>query len=304
MWKPIIGGVDASPEGAWAATAAWNISTAAGVGCRLVHAVRDVWLPPDAHWDDGLPNALRQELLAETRAQLIEALTGNVPDPCLELLEVHMGRSPAVLAEIAAERDAGLIVVGGKRHTGFGRWIAGRTAHRLVRSVDIPLLIAGDPDSFRRILAAVDLSEVARPTLEAAEEFAALFGGDVRVLHAVEPLPTRLERAGILDRDAYQAQIVRHLESEVWPLATLDRSEHVVRYAAAQPAIEIEAATWRADLVVVGSHGHGRKDHVLLGSVTEALLNDLPASLLVVPVRHRKVLRVEKRRSVKMGAPQ
>jgi len=35
--------------------------------------------------------------------------------------------------------------------------------------------------------------------------------------------------------------------------------------------------------VVVGSHGKGWVDRLLLGSTTERLLDQLPASLLVVP---------------------
>jgi universal stress protein family protein len=35
--------------------------------------------------------------------------------------------------------------------------------------------------------------------------------------------------------------------------------------------------------VVVGSHGKGWVERLLIGSVTERLLNQLPSSLLVVP---------------------
>jgi nucleotide-binding universal stress UspA family protein len=46
----------------------------------------------------------------------------------------------------------------------------------------------------------------------------------------------------------------------------------------------VEAKQWEAQLVVVGSSGHGLVDRVLPGSVTEGLLNNLPTSLLVVPI--------------------
>jgi len=39
------------------------------------------------------------------------------------------------------------------------------------------------------------------------------------------------------------------------------------------------------DLVIVGSHGKGWVDRVLLGSTTERLLNKLPCPVLVIPVR-------------------
>jgi nucleotide-binding universal stress UspA family protein len=45
-----------------------------------------------------------------------------------------------------------------------------------------------------------------------------------------------------------------------------------------------EASDWQADVLVVGSHGKGWAQRVLLGSVTERLINHLPTSLLVAPV--------------------
>ena len=44
-----------------------------------------------------------------------------------------------------------------------------------------------------------------------------------------------------------------------------------------------EATNWNADLIVVGSHGKGWVDRLLMGSTTERLLTFLPASVLVVP---------------------
>ncbi len=42
-WKPIVVGVEASPEAAGAAAFAVRLSRRAGTSCHLVHAVRDAW---------------------------------------------------------------------------------------------------------------------------------------------------------------------------------------------------------------------------------------------------------------------
>jgi nucleotide-binding universal stress UspA family protein len=60
--------------------------------------------------------------------------------------------------------------------------------------------------------------------------------------------------------------------------------DRVVRRGRADEEIAEEASAWHADVVVLGSHGRGWVDRLLIGSTTERLLNRLPASLLVVPI--------------------
>ena len=67
--------------------------------------------------------------------------------------------------------------------------------------------------------------------------------------------------------------------------------DRVIRRGRADEEIAEEAAVWRADLLVVGSHGKGWIDRLLIGSTTERLLNRLPTSLLVVPISKPAVKR-------------
>ncbi|HEY0426921.1 MAG TPA: universal stress protein [Pyrinomonadaceae bacterium] len=42
------------------------------------------------------------------------------------------------------------------------------------------------------------------------------------------------------------------------------------------------AKEWKADLIVIGSHGRGFWGRMLLGSITDSLVHDAPCSVLVV----------------------
>lgn len=46
-----------------------------------------------------------------------------------------------------------------------------------------------------------------------------------------------------------------------------------------------EAERWGADLIIVGSHGYGWWERVLLGSVSQAIVHHAPCSVEVVRVR-------------------
>ncbi len=285
-WQPVVVGVDSSPEGAMAATVGWTVAQQAGVSCHLLHVMRE-----PSHLGLGARAAaegerITQQLLQAERKAIQETLTGQVPTEALERLEVRMGNAAWVLAQAVSEYAAGLLVLGGKHHAAPVRWFGGSTVHHTVRTVDVPLLVTTPgATTFAKVLVAVDLSHATPATLAGAVAFAAPFVTEMRVLHVVEPLPSIPDVGIQLD----EGEHLRLAEAGTADLvASLDLGaplEHVVRCGAPARTVAEEAAQWAADLVIVGSHGKGWVDRVLLGSTTERLLNRLPCSVLVIPIR-------------------
>jgi nucleotide-binding universal stress UspA family protein len=269
-WKPIVVGVDGSPEAASAAVFAAGLAQRAATACRLVHASRDAL--------GSVP-----EPGGEQRAQVVAALGTRVPAAVLETLMIRRGRPAAVLNGAVATLGAELVVLGGKHHPALARWLGGSTSVNVVRTTLVPLLVTVGAPAIRRVLVAVDVSAAAGPTLTAAERYAALFGAELRALSVVEPLPVVVEVPQPDTTDYYRLW-EETIARDVWPLIRAPGVSTVVRRGtAALDAILREAAEWRSDLLVVGSHGKGSVTRMLVGSVTEGLINHLPTSLLVVP---------------------
>ena len=289
-WKPIIVAVDDSPEAAIAATLGWRLAAAAGTTCHLVHVVHDPGTAFASLAMKGRSGELEPALLALLGPRLRAALAQSVPPEAIDRLRILVGRT-AVMLNIEAERlAAGLVIVGGKHHPLLGRWLGGSTARDAVRTLSVPVLVtAGLPAALRRVLVAVDLSYAAKPTIAEAERFVTLAGGAMRAIHVLQPLPYVPESGPFVEQQRFNDDSVAALEQDVWPLVRLPGAERTVR--SGDPAVELaaEAAEWRADLLVVGSHGKGWVERALLGTVTERLLNQLPVSLLVVPVRKPEV---------------
>ncbi len=61
----------------------------------------------------------------------------------------------------------------------------------------------------------------------------------------------------------------------------IDLSVHVSKGAPDEILIET-AREWKADLIVIGSHGRGFWERMLLGSITDSLVHHAPCSVLVV----------------------
>ena len=168
-WEPMVVGVDGSAEAAGAAALAQRIARVAGSECRLIHAVRDEWAPLAAVGDAKQVREMQRLQLAVARQQVTEALQGRVAPELFEMLDVRFGPAAVVLQQVAEERRAGLLVLGGKHHNVVERWFGGSTSLNVVRTATVPVLVtAGAPQAIRRVLVAADLSAAALPTVALA----------------------------------------------------------------------------------------------------------------------------------------
>jgi nucleotide-binding universal stress UspA family protein len=213
-----------------------------------------------------------------------QSLGLKLPAEIVAGLKVANGRPPMVLNDAVAQAGGGMIVLGGKHHSALGRWLGGSTSHNMVRAAAVPVLVtAGEPREIERILVSVDVSPAAKPTLELAERFAGLLGAKLRAISVMEPLPLMPE-APPVDLREYYDMWEEMLKRDVWPLLRTPGVETIVRHGNVIETLLREVHEWPADLLVVGSHGKNLAQRMLLGSVTEQLLNHLPTSVLVAPI--------------------
>ncbi len=281
-WQPIVVGVDASPEAAGAAAFAVRMSQRAGTSCHLIHAARDAWASVGV--EEGV-DELWHTLIDQARANITATQNNVVPKELTDDMTVRLGPAHLVLKQAVRELGAELVVLGGKHHSALGRWLGGSTSLNVARTTEVPVLVvAGAPTAIRHVLVTVDGSAASRPTLEAADRYAALFGAELRALSVLQPLPVIPGMTQAYETGEYYAMSEELLARDVWSLIRTPGVERIVRYGMAVETIAREATEWGADLLIVGSHGKGWTERVLVGSVTERLLNHLPTSLLVVPV--------------------
>ena len=290
-WQPIIAGVDGSLESFRAASLAWRIARAADARCVLVHAVSDVWVPGGLAPLVNSPDIF-DKLVSDLQRQLAHEVGAEVPEAVRKGLVARPGRAGVVLDEIVREYGASLVVVGGRHHGALARGLGGSTAHHLVRTSPAPVLVVAASSRPQRVLVATDLFGAAGPTLATAARYADLFDAQLRVLHVVEPakfptvVPLSIDMAQFEQQSRLEFERLVELE-----LSRVPPDDRVVRCGRADEEIAEEASAWGADLLVIGSHGRGWIDRLLIGSTTERLLNRLPTSLLVVPINKPAVRR-------------
>ena len=146
-----------------------------------------------------------------------------------------------------------------------------------------------------KILIATDGSEFSRAAIEKCCRTAVITENtEIKILSvfenvypmAAEPFAISPEYVREMEEAARnQAEnIVAEAENQIrecLPDAVVPITAQVSR-GAAEGAIIEEAENWGADLIVVGSHGRGFWGRMFLGSVSQAVINHAPCSVLVV----------------------
>lgn len=141
----------------------------------------------------------------------------------------------------------------------------------------------------RRVLAAVDPSDVSVRAYRAAAATAERYGATLDCVYCDDPPPAELAAyaAPPLDDEARRRALVAALQKKLGPQARL----RVVRGDPVRSLLRL-ARERKYDLLVMGSHRRAGLARVLLGSVAEAVVRDAPCPVLVVPSALKPLRRV------------
>lgn len=144
----------------------------------------------------------------------------------------------------------------------------------------------------RRILCPIDFSEASRHALDHAVALAAWYGSQITALHLCNPvfLPTPPILFAEFPSTALPTEVDRQelkarLESWLDSARAAGVAAEVRFEEGHNPAAGILecAASLPADLIILGTHGRGALERLLLGSVAEKVLRKASCPVLTVP---------------------
>jgi nucleotide-binding universal stress UspA family protein len=148
----------------------------------------------------------------------------------------------------------------------------------------------------KQILVATDFSEPSQNALNYGRDLARSYGATLHVLHVSENFLARYSpELGFVVPDV-QADLDRTARRELDALLTADdlRTLKIVPAveSAANPAAAIVdyARVHEIDLIVVGTHGRGMVQHLIMGSVAERVVRTAPCPVLAVRAHEREFI--------------
>lgn len=255
------------------------------------------------HVASQAPLAQLRQLLGTADERVAEALQEGLREAMRELgesvrqrfavapaLDVSTGDLlPGLLARVDAAR-ADLLVLGARGASFLRHILLGSTAERLLSSARVPVLVVRLPphERYRCVLVPVDFSPVSLRALRLAAEVAP--GAVITAMHVYEvPFEGQLRYAGVDEAkiEHYRSLAAARAQANLAGLLETSGIEPgrlrtvMVNGDVSQRILEYEQEL-DCELIVVGKHGAGVFEELLLGSTTKHLLAEAQGDVLVV----------------------
>jgi nucleotide-binding universal stress UspA family protein len=216
-------------------------------------------------------------------------------------VEVHTGLAPSMILEVARARQAELIVLTSRGHTGLTRWALGSVAQKVARHAEMPVLLLHEegalplgphpePERPLRALVALDGSAAAEsalgPTVQVVVGLAGAGPAAIHLLQVAHPAgelePSRAYLKGQVER--LRAAQPEELKLEIsWSVARdQDVAEAIARTAETGESVAGAAAPGGCDLIALTTYGASGRQAWALGSVAERVVGGSKLPLLVV----------------------
>lgn len=140
-----------------------------------------------------------------------------------------------------------------------------------------------------KIIVAVDLSDVATVALNHTVSFAKAFKSHVRILHVEVPVPTYIGNEIVqpvlpTDNEEELDRIKKDLSAMVDHLSKkgVEADFELVKGPIVESIIE-KAASYNADMIILGAHNHGFLYRAFIGSVCSGVVKHSPCPVLIIP---------------------
>jgi nucleotide-binding universal stress UspA family protein len=210
-------------------------------------------------------------------------------------IAVQCGHPARVVLDTAYRQMAGLVVLGPHRGDALTDAVNGTIVEKVLGAAACPVLIArGETqEPYRHVIVALDGTPHGADVVRAIEALGLTRESRATVVHAHEPLYIGMmnivgvgAEAAMAYADSSRMQAAAHLE-ELIRKSSDDPARFEIAVVEQRPATAILGAinTLKADLVVLGTRGHGRFRRALLGSTASDVMRTAGCDVLLVPDR-------------------
>jgi len=295
-FKHVLSATDLSKPSLQAVDRGFWIAQQQAARYTVLHALGLDVLGTLNEWVGGESAQVVRKIVEHART----ALEAHVADPRRNLgiqsdIRLEPGTAASVIPEQVEALAADLLLLGAHGSGFLRKMLFGATASTILRKCKVPVLIvkAARRRNYESVLVTVDFSPGSARALQHALALAP--DAHLTLIHVVDmPFDNQLRYAGVSDeviqhyRIDAQEKALRRLHDAAVQVG-LKPDQYVARALHGDATREILAqeSACAGDLIVMGKHGTHVTEELLLGSVTNHVLAQSRADVLVVLDEHR-----------------
>ncbi len=287
----ILVATDLSAPARHAVGRAFRVAAETGADLTLTHVVSQSALDNLARLFGTQAVPVEQRILDAARDELsrlvsdysrIYGISSNITLATGTVLREILDQADAI--------DASLLVLGARGEDYLRPMLLGTTSERLLRRTLRPMLVVKQTphETYRRALVPVDFSPWSHAALRLVRAMAPK--AELVLLHAFEaPFESKLQFAGVdeetigLYRISARQEALSQLQLLVAEAGLKPGEVSLsVHHGNASRIILTQEQEQDCDLIVMGKHGQGVLEELLLGSVTKHVLSESASDVLVV----------------------
>lgn len=288
--RTLLAATDLSVPSRHTAQRAAMLAKESGAKLELVHVLQQNALDElrEIFKKDG--EALQENIRSQTKKELSE-LTDYLAETLGKRAGCHLVEGLAlegIIAQVEA-LDADLLVIGARGANYARQLLLGSTAERLLRMTLRPVLTVKQPPrmAYQSVLVPIDFSPWSQNAIQLAQMVAPQ--AELILMHAYEiPFEGKMHIAGEKEETILRNRKIARKEASIRlsqiasdaELAKANWRSIVVRGDAARRILKQEKKQ-KADLIVLGKHGLGMVEELLIGGRTRHILAQSRCDVLV-----------------------
>ena len=298
-----------------------SIAEKTGAVVDFIHVIPSLKYLSDSLKTLGVPFDMEKDLyphLVEKAKKMCEDdIHQHVPELSRGESIVMIDRKPSDdIIKKANEGHYDLIVMGarGSHDDGLLKW--GSITEHVIRYSDVPVLSMSDvlpENGIRHILLPTDFSEISLRGLQHAIKLAAMYDGELTILHILELYGSvsenRISETGKSELEEIDKQLfqrigdyldthkelrasVERVPYQLYDYIIVDAGREVLKVKFTTKVVKgisahyeiVDFANGKVDMIVMGTHGRSGLKHLLLGSNTEKVVQHSPIPVLTYRV--------------------
>ena len=267
---------------------AWNATV------ELVHVIETPqWLGADAEALAVVGQA-RAAAALQLEGVRDDLVGGGIPVK----VRLVLGNPTEQICQAVRESGVDLVVLGVQGRNNLAYGLLGSTAERVAHEGPCPVLLVpaireaaaqpvgeGGAGRVRRILAPLDFSRLSLDAVEYATHLAFGLGSTLTLMHVLEPVCYDLDCGlGLIEEEASKRDYWNRQLTELREILTASglSVDLEISSGLVSDAILASALRSKADLIVMGTHGHRGPSRERFGSMADAVLRRATCPVLTV----------------------